>query len=183
MNFISINHQIVISNIKKQLVVAEWAVQEVFQETVIALSGVGVVFSLVGNSFVGTLRAHMRQDLLGYIDIMIMTARAGVIVDERGIVAVDKQMRTNVPHMFAIGDVPGQPMLAHTATHEGKVAAEVAAGLKSGFDARVIPSVAYTIPEVAWVGLTETAAKENNIEYEKGKFPWASVCAEEVQYN
>ena len=81
---------------------------------------------------------------------------AGVAVDERGFIAVDRQMRTNVPHIFAIGDIVGQPMLAHKATHEGKVAAEVASGHKSSFDAKVIPSVAYTDPEVAWAGLTET---------------------------
>ena len=96
--------------------------------------------------------------------------RAGVQVDARGFIATDKQMRTNVPHIFAIGDIVGQPMLAHKATHEAKVAAEVAAGMKSGFDARVIPSVAYTDPEVAWVGLTETAAKAENIEFEKPFF-------------
>jgi dihydrolipoamide dehydrogenase len=99
---------------------------------------------------------------------------AGVEVDERGIISVDKQMRTNAPHIFAIGDIVGEPMLAHKATHEGKVAAEVAAGEKSSFDARVIPSVAYTDPEVAWVGLTETDAKRDGIEYEKGQFPWAA---------
>jgi len=99
---------------------------------------------------------------------------AGVQVDQRGIIPVDKQMRTNVPYIFAIGDLVAGPMLAHKATHEGKVAAEVAAGEKSSFDARVIPSVAYTDPEIAWVGLTETEAKQNNIEYEKAQFPWAA---------
>ena len=99
---------------------------------------------------------------------------AGVHVDERGFIPVDRQMRTNVPHIFAIGDVAGQPMLAHKATHEGKVAAEAAAGLKSFFDARVIPSVAYTDPEVAWVGLTETDAKAKGIPYEKASFPWSA---------
>jgi len=99
---------------------------------------------------------------------------AGVDVDARGLIAVDKQMRTNVPHIFAIGDIVGEPMLAHKATHEGKVAAEVAAGQKSHFDARVIPSVAYTDPEVAWVGLTEDRAKADGIEYHKGLFPWAA---------
>ena len=83
-------------------------------------------------------------------------------------------MQTNVPHIFAIGDLAGGPMLAHKATHEGKVAAEVCAGEKSAFDARVIPSVAYTDPEVAWVGLTETEAKEAGTEYGVGKFPWAA---------
>jgi dihydrolipoamide dehydrogenase len=100
--------------------------------------------------------------------------KAGVKVDERGIIAVDKQMRTNVPHIFAIGDLAGGPMLAHKATHEAKVAAEVAAGERSHFDARVIPSVAYTDPEVAWVGLTETEAKEKGVEYGVAKIPWAA---------
>jgi dihydrolipoamide dehydrogenase len=100
--------------------------------------------------------------------------KAGVQVDERGIVSVDKQMRTNVPHIFAIGDLAGGPMLAHKATHEAKVAAEVAHGDKSFFDARTIPSVAYTDPEIAWVGLTETEAKEQGVEYEKAQFPWAA---------
>ncbi|HEX4051741.1 MAG TPA: dihydrolipoyl dehydrogenase [Steroidobacteraceae bacterium] len=100
--------------------------------------------------------------------------RAGVQVDERGFIPTDKQMRTNVPHIFAIGDIAGQPMLAHKATHEGKVAAEVAAGQKSHFDARVIPAVAYTDPEVAWVGLTETAAKAQGIAVERSSFPWAA---------
>ncbi|MGB5689951.1 MAG: dihydrolipoyl dehydrogenase [Woeseiaceae bacterium] len=100
--------------------------------------------------------------------------KAGVNVDERGIIEVDKQMRTNVPHIFAIGDLAGGPMLAHKATHEAKVAAEVASGEKSYFDARTIPSVAYTDPEVAWIGLTELEAKEQGIDYEKAQFPWAA---------
>ena len=104
----------------------------------------------------------------------IAAEKAGVAVDERGIVAVDRQMRTNVPHIFAIGDLAGGPMLAHKATHEAKVAAEVAAGEKSYFDARTIPSVAYTDPEVAWTGLTETDAKAQGIAYEKAQFPWAA---------
>lgn len=99
---------------------------------------------------------------------------AGISVDERGFITVDQQMRTNVPHIFAIGDIVGNPMLAHKATHEGKVAAEVAAGHKSAFDARVIPSVAYTDPEVAWVGVTETEAAEKGIEVDKAVFPWAA---------
>jgi dihydrolipoamide dehydrogenase len=99
---------------------------------------------------------------------------AGVKVDERGFIAVDRQMRTNVPHIFAIGDVVGQPMLAHKATHEGKVAAEAAAGLKTQFEASVIPSVAYTDPEIAWVGLTETDAKARGVAFEKAVFPWAA---------
>ncbi|MEJ2633334.1 MAG: dihydrolipoyl dehydrogenase [Acidihalobacter sp.] len=105
---------------------------------------------------------------------LIGAEAAGVEVDERGFIAVDTQQRTNVAHIFAIGDVVGQPMLAHKATHEGKVAAEVIAGQKSHFDARAIPSVAYTDPEVAWMGLTETEAKAQGIAYEKGAFPWAA---------
>ena len=100
--------------------------------------------------------------------------KAGVIVDERGIIPVNKQQQTNVSHIFAIGDLAGGPMLAHKASHEAKVAAEVAAGEKSAFDARTIPSVAYTDPEVAWVGLTETEAKADGIDYEKAQFPWAA---------
>jgi dihydrolipoamide dehydrogenase len=99
---------------------------------------------------------------------------AGVLVNERGFVPVDRQMRTNVPHIFAIGDIAGQPMLAHKASHEGKLAAEVAHGEKRAFDARVIPSVAYTDPEVAWVGLTETDAKVKGTAYEKASFPWVA---------
>ncbi|MDE2083568.1 MAG: dihydrolipoyl dehydrogenase [Xanthomonadaceae bacterium] len=100
--------------------------------------------------------------------------KAGVNVTERGFIPVDKQMRTNVPHIFAIGDVVGNPMLAHKATHEGKVSAEVCAGQKSEFIARVIPSVAYTDPEVAWVGVTETEAKQQGLKYSVGKFPHAA---------
>jgi len=100
--------------------------------------------------------------------------KAGVTVTERGFIEVDRQMRTNVPNIFAIGDLVGQPMLAHKAVHEGHVAAEVAAGQKSFFDARVIPSVAYTDPEVAWVGLTEDQAKQQSINITKGMFPWAA---------
>ena len=100
--------------------------------------------------------------------------KAGVAVSERGFIAADKQMRTNVPHIFAIGDVVGNPMLAHKATHEGKVAAEVCAGLKSEFVARVIPSVAYTDPEVAWVGVTEAEAKKQGLKIGVGKFPYAA---------
>jgi dihydrolipoamide dehydrogenase len=100
--------------------------------------------------------------------------RAGVAVSDRGFIPVDGQMRTNVPHIFAIGDIVGQPMLAHKATHEGHVAAEAAAGKKSHFDARVIPSVAYTDPEVAWVGTTEDEAKKQGIAYRVGKFPWTA---------
>jgi dihydrolipoamide dehydrogenase len=104
----------------------------------------------------------------------INAVAAGVEVSPRGIIGVNKQMRTNVPHIFAIGDIAGAPMLAHKASHEGKVAAEVAAGHKSSFDARCIPSVAYTDPEIAWVGVNETEAKARAIEYGVGKFPWAA---------
>jgi dihydrolipoamide dehydrogenase len=100
--------------------------------------------------------------------------KAGVEVTDRGFIPVDRQMRTNVPHIFAIGDLVGQPMLAHKATHEAKVAAEAAAGQKSFFDARVIPSVAYTDPEIAWVGVTEREAKEKGLKIGVGKFPWAA---------
>jgi dihydrolipoamide dehydrogenase len=101
--------------------------------------------------------------------------QAGVTVGERGFIPVDVQMRTNVPHIFAIGDIVGQPMLAHKAVHEAHVAAEVAAGDdKARFDARVIPSVAYTDPEVAWVGLTEDEAKAQGVKLKKGLFPWTA---------
>ncbi|MFN7961584.1 MAG: dihydrolipoyl dehydrogenase [Thermoanaerobaculia bacterium] len=99
---------------------------------------------------------------------------AGLIVDAKGFLPVDRQMRTNLPHIFAIGDVARPPMLAHKASHEGKVAAEVAAGHKSAFDARVIPAVAYTDPEIAWVGLTERQAEAQGVAYEKASFPWSA---------
>jgi dihydrolipoamide dehydrogenase len=105
---------------------------------------------------------------------LIGAEAAGVQVSDRGFIPVDRQLRTNVPHIFAIGDIAGPPMLAHKAMHEAKVAAEVAAGHRAAFDARVIPSVAYTDPEVAWVGLTETEAKAQGIAIEKGTFPWAA---------
>jgi dihydrolipoamide dehydrogenase len=104
----------------------------------------------------------------------IKAEAAGVTVNERGFIPVDKQMRTNVPHIFGIGDVVGEPMLAHKATHEGKLAAEVIAGHKVAFDARTIPSVAYTDPEVAWMGLTETQAEQQGIDFDKAVFPWAA---------
>ncbi|MCL1141027.1 dihydrolipoyl dehydrogenase [Shewanella pneumatophori] len=100
--------------------------------------------------------------------------KAGVNVDERGFINVDKQMRTNVPNIYAIGDIVGQPMLAHKGVHEGHVAAEVISGLKHYFDPKVIPSIAYTDPEVAWVGLTEKEAKEQGVAYETATFPWAA---------
>jgi dihydrolipoamide dehydrogenase len=104
----------------------------------------------------------------------IGAVNAGIMVGESGFILVDDQMRTNVPHLFAIGDIAGKPMLAHKASHEGRVAAEVCAGMKSGFNQRVIPSVAYTDPEVAWVGMTETDAKAQGLRYGKGVFPWAA---------
>ena len=116
---------------------------------------------------------------------LLAADKAGVEVDDRGFIHVDKQMRTNVPHIFAIGDIVGQPMLAHKGVHEGHVAAEVISGLKHYFDPKVLPSSAYTEPEVAWVGLTEKEAKEKGISYETATFPWAasgraiaSDCAE-----
>lgn len=105
---------------------------------------------------------------------LIGAENAGVAVTERGFIEVDKQMRTNVPHIYAIGDIVGQPMLAHKAVHEGHVAAENCAGHKAYFDARVIPGVAYTAPEVAWVGVTETSAKAEGIKITKANFPWAA---------
>jgi dihydrolipoamide dehydrogenase len=100
--------------------------------------------------------------------------KVGLEVDERGFIPVNNQQQTNIPHIYAIGDIVGQPMLAHKATHEAKVAAEVISGIKSVFDPMTIPSVAYTDPEVAWMGLTETQAKADGIEVEKGAFPWAA---------
>lgn len=104
----------------------------------------------------------------------VAAERAGVRVDARGFIPVDAQQRTNVPHIFAIGDVVGEPMLAHKAAYEGKVAAEVAAGKQATNDAKAIPAVAYTDPEVAWVGLTETAARRDGIAFERASFPWAA---------
>ncbi len=100
--------------------------------------------------------------------------KAGVFVDEYGFIPVDKQQRTNISHIFAIGDIVGNPMLAHKATYEAKIAAEVISGIKAGFDALTIPSVAYTDPEVAWMGLSETQAQEQGVDYEKAVFPWAA---------
>jgi dihydrolipoamide dehydrogenase len=105
---------------------------------------------------------------------LIGAEHAGITVDERGFIPVDKQGRTNISHIFAIGDIVGNPMLAHKATHEGKIAAEVISGHKAGFDALTIPSVAYTDPEVAWMGLTETLAQQQGVEFNKAVFPWAA---------
>ena len=99
---------------------------------------------------------------------------AGIHVNERGFISVDERLRTNVSHIFGIGDIVGEPMLAHKATHEGKLVAEIIAGHKATFDARTIPSVAYTDPEIAWMGLTETEAKKQGIDYERASFPWAA---------
>ena len=104
----------------------------------------------------------------------IKAENAGINVTKQGFIPVDSQLRTNVPHIFGIGDIVGEPMLAHKATHEGKLAAEIIAGQKAAFDARTIPSVAYTDPEIAWMGLTETEAKKQGIDYEKASFPWAA---------
>lgn len=105
---------------------------------------------------------------------LIGAENAGIHVDERGFIPVDKQLRTNVPHIFAIGDIVGNPMLAHKAAPEGRTAAEVIAGMKHFFDPKCIPSVAYTDPEIAWVGVTEAEAREKGIKYGKGVFPWAA---------
>jgi dihydrolipoamide dehydrogenase len=104
----------------------------------------------------------------------IKAENAGINVTKQGFIPVDSQLRTNVPHIFGIGDIVGEPMLAHKATHEGKLAAEIIAGQKAAFDVRTIPSVAYTDPEIAWMGLTETEAKKQGIDYEKASFPWAA---------
>jgi dihydrolipoamide dehydrogenase len=144
--------------------------------TAVEASGSGLTVSFDGadapapQTYDRVLVAVGRRPNGGALD----AANAGVNVDERGYIAVDRQMRTNVPHIFAIGDVVGQPMLAHKATHEGKVAAEAAAGHQVAFDARTIPSVAYTDPEVAWVGLTEEDARRDGVSYEKAAFPWAA---------
>ncbi|MGD0958583.1 MAG: dihydrolipoyl dehydrogenase [Methylomonas sp.] len=105
---------------------------------------------------------------------LIDAEKAGVMVDEHGFIPVDKQQRTNVAHIFAIGDIAGNPMLAHKASYEGKIAAEVISGIKAGFDALTIPAVAYTDPEIAWMGLTENQAQQQGVEYEKAVFPWAA---------
>lgn len=104
----------------------------------------------------------------------IAAQNAGIIVNDNGFISVDKQGRTNVAHIYAIGDIVGQPMLAHKATHEGRIAAENCAGMKSYFDARVIPGIAYTDPEIAWMGVTEAEAKTQGLAIEVGKFPWAA---------
>ncbi len=124
----------------------------------------------VSDRFDAVLLAIGRIPNGGLIDAEL----AGVVVDEKGFIPVNDQQRTNVPHIYAIGDITGNPMLAHKASHEGKLAAEVISGLKRGFDNRVIPSVAYTDPEIAWVGVIEDVAKARGIDYGKGVFPWAA---------
>lgn len=136
--------------------------------------GIHVQFARAGESFAdvfGRVLVAVGRTPSGNA---INAQAAGVEVDDRGYIQVDRQMRTSTANIFAIGDIVGQPMLAHKATHEGKVAAEVAAGHKSVFDARVIPSVAYTDPEIAWCGLTEIEARQQDIEFGKGVFPWAA---------
>ena len=121
---------------------------------------------------VALIEEHERKPVV--IQLNEAAENAGIQVTDKGFIPVDKQQRTSVAHIFAIGDIVGEPMLAHKASHEGKVAAEVIAGHKAAFDARTIPSVAYTDPEVAWMGLTEIQAKEQGIEFEKAIFPWAA---------
>jgi len=129
-----------------------------------------LLFSLVAEGATGLVVALAP----GLVAQLLFGAEvAGVEVSERGFIKVDKQQRTNVPHIFAIGDVAGEPMLAHKASHEGKTAAEVIAGHKAFFDARAIPSVAYTDPEVAWMGETETQLQARGATYERASFPWA----------
>jgi len=127
----------------------------------------------------GTIETHTYDAVLVAIGRtpngkLINAEKAGVNVTDRGFIEVDKQMRTNVPHIYAIGDIVGQPMLAHKGVHEGHVAAEVIAGKKHYFDPKTIPSIAYTEPEVAWVGLTEKEAKAKGLDYEVAIFPWAA---------
>jgi len=127
----------------------------------------------------GTIETHAYDAVLVAIGRspngkLIDAEKAGVNVSDRGFIEVDKQMRTNVPHIYAIGDIVGQPMLAHKGVHEGHVAAEVIAGKNHFFDPKTIPSIAYTEPEVAWVGLTEKEAKAKGINYEVAMFPWAA---------
>jgi len=144
--------------------------------TAVAAHADGLLVNLEGAQGASTQRFDRVLVAVGRVPNgrQINAEAAGVAVSERGFIAVDRQQRTNVPHIFAIGDVVGQPMLAHKASHEAKVAAEAAAGQKSFFDARVIPSVAYTDPEVAWAGVTEAGAKAQGLAVEKAVFPWAA---------
>ncbi len=136
----------------------------------------GIYVSMEGKACNDTKRYDAVSVAIGRVPNgkLIDAGKAGVEVDERGFIHVDKQMRTNVPHIFAIGDIVGQPMLAHKGVHEGHVAAEVIAGQKHYFDPKVIPSIAYTEPEVAWVGKTEKECKQEGLNYEVAKFPWAA---------
>jgi dihydrolipoamide dehydrogenase len=133
----------------------------------VSFDGGGAPASGVFDRVLAAVGRHPNGDRIG-------AEQAGVHVDEGGFIPVDEQQRTNVEHIFAVGDVVGPPMLAHKATHEGKTAAEVIAGRKAAFDARAIPSVAYTDPEIAWMGLTESEAKARGIEVRKVSFPWAA---------
>lgn len=136
----------------------------------------GIYVSMEGKAATETRRYDAVLVAIGRVPNgkLIDAGVAGVEVDDRGFIRTDKQMRTNVPHIFAIGDIVGQPMLAHKGVHEGHVAAEVIAGMKHYFDPKVIPSIAYTEPEVAWVGKTEKECKAEGINYEVAKFPWAA---------
>lgn len=136
----------------------------------------GIYVSMEGKAATETRRYDVVLVAIGRVPNgkLIDAGVAGVEVDDRGFIRTDKQMRTNVPHIFAIGDIVGQPMLAHKGVHEGHVAAEVIAGMKHYFDPKVIPSIAYTEPEVAWVGKTEKECKAEGINYEVAKFPWAA---------
>ena len=127
-----------------------------------------------GDAMVVRSAVKVKADTLAKAPNLRLIGRAGVGVDDRGFIGVDTQMRTNQPHIFAIGDIVGQPMLAHKAVHEAHVAAEAAAGQKSHFDAKVIPSVAYTDPEIAWVGVTEAEAASRGMKIGKSVFPWAA---------
>lgn len=144
--------------------------------TVVEAKDDGIYVSMEGKACNDTKRYDAVLVAIGRVPNgkLIDAGKAGVHVDERGFIPVDKQLRTNVPHIFAIGDIVGQPMLAHKGVHEGHVAAEVIAGQKHYFDPKVIPSIAYTEPEVAWVGKTEKECKQEGLNYEVAKFPWAA---------
>ena len=144
--------------------------------TAVSAKDDGIYVSMEGKACNDTKRYDAVLVAIGRVPNgkLIDAGKAGVEVDDRGFIRVDKQMRTNVPHIFAIGDIVGQPMLAHKGVHEGHVAAEVIAGQKHYFDPKIIPSIAYTEPEVAWVGKTEKECKQEGLNYEVAKFPWAA---------
>ncbi|HHF5647928.1 TPA: dihydrolipoyl dehydrogenase [Haemophilus influenzae] len=144
--------------------------------TAVAAKDDGIYVSMEGKACNDTKRYDAVLVAIGRVPNgkLIDAGKAGVEVDDRGFIHVDKQMRTNVPHIYAIGDIVGQPMLAHKGVHEGHVAAEIIAGQKHYFDPKVIPSIAYTEPEVAWVGKTEKECKQEGLNYEVAKFPWAA---------